>query len=95
MTDEKILEALARCQCCLPTAEVRRALPTEIPSREGMWRHLGWMMDETRVLVKDGRREKAMRWLGFIQGVIWATGMATIDDLKAMNKPDTESGTDT
>jgi hypothetical protein len=41
----------------------------------------------------DERRsaiEKAMRWLGFVQGALWAGGSATIEELKRMNMPDEE-----
>lgn len=34
------------------------------------------------------KREKAMRWLGFVQGALWAQNQATIDELKRMNMPD-------
>ena len=30
-------------------------------------------------------KEKAMRWLGFIQGVLWTTGARTIDEMRADN----------
>jgi hypothetical protein len=29
--------------------------------------------------------EKAMRWLGFIQGVLWSTGVRTIDQMREDN----------
>ena len=32
------------------------------------------------------RLGKAFRWLGFIQGVMYARGIADIDALKAMNR---------
>jgi len=33
----------------------------------------------------QAKLEKAMRWLGFIQGVLWATGVRTIDEMRADN----------
>jgi hypothetical protein len=33
------------------------------------------------------RREKSMRWLGFVQGFLWAMHVATIDELKSVNRP--------
>lgn len=30
-------------------------------------------------------REKLMRWIGFMQGVLWAHGHYTVDDFRAMN----------
>lgn len=35
----------------------------------------------------ESRKEKAFRWLGFIQGVMWMTGWS-IDDMKHVNMPD-------
>jgi hypothetical protein len=37
------------------------------------------------------KREKVMRWLGFMQGVLCATGIYTIDEMRAHNKPPTEA----
>lgn len=33
------------------------------------------------------RIEKKFRWLGFIQGTLWALGLVTIDTLKKQNAP--------
>lgn len=33
------------------------------------------------------QREKLMRWLGFMQGALYATGVYTIDQLRTHNKP--------
>lgn len=33
------------------------------------------------------RREKAMRWLGFIQGALWVTGRRTLEELKRDSMP--------
>lgn len=41
--------------------------PAEVPT----------LMDKSR-----SRREKAHRWLGFIQGVFWMSGVFTLDELK-------------
>ena len=50
-------------------------------------------------VLRIGRlREKVMRWLGFIQGALWAMGIYTVDELRAHNKgepreqPDVTSG---
>ena len=33
-------------------------------------------------------REKFMRWLGFVQGVFYSTGVYTIEQMKAHNRPE-------
>ena len=38
------------------------------------------------------RREKIMRWYGWIQGALWALGVYTVDELKAHSRPDMEPG---
>jgi hypothetical protein len=54
-------------------------------------RHLVFMLEEIPKLLDEGRTEKAMRWLGFVQGAIWAYGLVSIDDLKSSNRPDERS----
>ena len=50
--------------------------------------HVRQMIPQVREFVRQGRMEKAMRWLGFIQGVFWIIGMYTIQEMKDHNKPD-------
>lgn len=49
--------------------------------------HCAWMVGEMDAFLNAGRREKFMRWLGFIQGVWWAGGYATVQELMAQNRP--------
>jgi hypothetical protein len=49
--------------------------------------HLRFMCEEAQKFVDQGRIEKAMRWLGFLQGVLWARGFYSLDDLKNHSKP--------
>lgn len=52
------------------------------PSNEQAFQHLSWMMNECGVFIRDERREKAMRWVCFAQGVLWDRGLANIRFLK-------------
>jgi hypothetical protein len=36
--------------------------------------------------VSEDKIEKAMRWLGFVQGVLWVCGVYTLEQLKADNR---------
>lgn len=54
--------------------------------------HIAFMLGRIPELVAAGRREKAMRWLGFVQGYLWAKGIASIDALKAANRPEVANG---
>lgn len=50
--------------------------------------HALWMCAEGQRLIDEGRIEKAMRWLGFVQGVMWCELSVSIDDMKAINMPE-------
>ncbi len=89
MTQEKLLSAFDACAAILNHEGVTD------PVRNGdtgclheMHKHLLWLAVNGRALVTKGRREKAMRWLGFCQGGLWGLGLADVEDLKNMNRPD-------
>jgi len=56
-------------------------------SKEEMLAHCHGMLDKIENFIKEGRREKAFRWLGFIQGCLWSTDQFSLDDLKNHNRP--------
>jgi hypothetical protein len=89
MTTEKIREAFAACRSIVGTGwKATRRPEHTAPYLQAEWsEHLAFMCEEGATYA-EGRREKAMRWLGFVQGALWAKGLATIDDLKSMNRPD-------
>lgn len=81
MTTDKIREAFAACRRLIPNPDAK-------PIRNGTdSEHLAFMCVEGATYA-DGRREKAMRWLGFVQGALWVGGDADIETLKGMNRPD-------
>lgn len=49
--------------------------------------HLLWMCEEAKKIVDEGRTEKAMRWLGFLQGALWALRVRTLEQMKHDNAP--------
>lgn len=91
MSDEQVLHALAAAEALLTDyaperyPHPHRVLP--FLGKPAAGAHLRWMIIESRAMLADGRREKVMRWLGFIQGTLWAMGLASIDALKDANKP--------
>lgn len=90
MTNEKILDVL---KVYVDFLESRKRIAWRIDERETVSRlqqecHLLWMCGETAVFVRDDRLEKAMRWLGFIQGALWVMGLRTIEQMKRDNMPD-------
>jgi len=60
-----------------------------LPERRGESRlgHCLWMLDEVDSFVREGRLEKAFRWLGFIQGALWSQNVYTIDEMRDHNRP--------
>lgn len=50
---------------------------------DDLYAHIRWMCLEAQ---KFEDLDKMFRWLGFIQGVLVAYGMCTIDDMRRLNK---------
>lgn len=50
--------------------------------------HLAWMCEKGIILAEEESLDKAFRWLGFVQGVLWALNIYPIHDLKNHNRPD-------
>lgn len=63
---------------CDPDAE-------DIPTVE-RFEHVRWMCQQVPGFVETGRLEKAHRWVGFIQGVLWALKVGTISSFKEDNR---------
>lgn len=85
MTDEKLLQVIDELEKLAPTAPWGYGLDQPDASHG---EHVLSMFPRLRVLVAEGRREKAMRWIGFIQGALWAWGEADLETLKRMNMAD-------
>lgn len=52
--------------------------------------HCCQMLDQMEKFIEEDRMDKFFRWLGFIQGALWALGVYTVADLKGHSKPDEE-----
>jgi len=100
MTPERTIEAFETCEAAVAAA-CPSATPKEMTEEEKcatllhtpMYQnpivggHLLYMCEMGKSLVISGRTEKAMRWLGFLQGAIWGFGIASIDKMKHWNMP--------
>jgi hypothetical protein len=54
----------------------------------GSLNHARWMLNQIPNMLGDFYKiEKANRWLGFVQGVLWANGYCDIKSMKEHNKP--------
>ncbi len=57
------------------------------PAYDAAYQHCAWMMFEA---MKFEDEEKRQRWIGFVQGVLWATGEHSIADLKEAANSDAD-----
>jgi hypothetical protein len=60
---------------------------TKPQSAKAMLRHCHSMLIEMEGFVNEGQMEKVFRWLGFIQGVLWAMKWYKISELRLHNLP--------
>jgi len=74
MTQEQIKNTIAELRKWVEDCEEETHLNTMIPKMEEMSEKNDYVT-----------REKLMRWIGFMQGVLWAQGAFTIDELREMN----------
>jgi hypothetical protein len=58
--------------------------------RDKAMRHAMWMCEVSLGFIRDGQAGKADRWLGFVQGVLWACGHYTIDEMRVHSTEPTE-----
>jgi hypothetical protein len=87
MTREKILSVVAACRRRIGSVEsVRQPANGMIPTYDVCFRHATWMCDQIEIFVSENRLDKANRWIGFIQGILWVTGRATIDQMREDNR---------
>lgn len=91
MTTEKCSEVLDRYERKLDELLLDR----EHARKKGwLWldnmNHLATMPPRMRGFLSEGRTDKFMRWLGFMQGAFWVMGTYSIEDMKNHNRPDEE-----
>jgi hypothetical protein len=65
-------------------------LRNRTPELHARLKHLYWMCGQALELANHDLLEKAMRWLGFIQGSLWCLGIRSIEDMKKDNMPKDE-----
>lgn len=86
MTSEQVKQVVAQYIAMLDQAGVKSAKHANsafLPTSECALGHARWMCEE---ISKMTDLEKAMRWLGFVQGVLWVTGRRTIDKMREDNR---------
>lgn len=89
MTDEKIREVLEIYRKLLDKYNVsRKPSPHDVfpLTDKELIDHLYYMLDQIDSFLRQGHRDKAFRWLGFMQGCLWCLRFYTLEDLKNHNK---------
>ena len=89
MTSEKVREAIALYRRLFEERGVDKSEVSHAqysPSGLLQLQHCHGMLDKMENFLKEGKREKAMRWLCFIQGVLWVHGFYTLNELRAHNR---------
>lgn len=61
--------------------------PVVADASGNLYAHLKWACEQGKIFVEERRFEKAMRWLGFIQGCLAARGHFTIDEMGNHSRP--------
>lgn len=56
-------------------------------SKEQILLHCHGMLYKMVDFVREGRIEKAFRWLGFVQGCLWSAGHYSLEELQNHNRP--------
>lgn len=89
MTIEKLLKVIERYKDILQYHDaIQYQEDRFIDKGTDAYKHWRWMLDQMPQLIADGKIDKAMRWLGFIQGGFWALGIMPISTLKSDNRKD-------
>lgn len=87
MTVEKLTSVLRFYSNWLD--EVKNVEPVKNNGDGSNYPHLMWMCESAiEVLIPAGNVEKAMRWLGFVQGALCARGDFTVDQLREQSRED-------
>jgi len=65
---------------------IDKLLPLFFPRQRAL-EHCHQMLDTMEEFVREDRMDKAFRWLGFVQGVLWVCRLTPVAELKEHNRP--------
>lgn len=85
MTKDQVVEVSLRYAKTLEEQGSRPFKSPDAQGRQARMEHIHWMCLEIPRLASENV-EKAMRWLGFAQGALWALGIHTIEQMKDDNR---------
>ncbi len=88
MTSDQVRAAALRYEILLRSSRAessRFPVNSAHPSIQEGLNHALWMCMTIREQLDEGKLDKAIRWLCFVQGVIWLGGLGPIDDFRRDN----------
>jgi hypothetical protein len=88
MTPEQLVQVCTKYESELQklVGEAKRASPDiSGPDDRTACGHILWMCEQTKSYAAQDM-EKACRWLGYIQGVLWMSGLRTISEMRDDNR---------
>lgn len=88
MTAAHILEVLKIYEEGLGSiAPIRAEYTVRFPTQKVALHHARFMCGEIkRLVVEEQKLDKAQRWLGFLQGILWTHGIYSIEDMRNHNR---------
>jgi hypothetical protein len=90
MTKEKVREVLAIYRTKFEELGISKGKSSHTTTPfldEEFLSHCYGMLDEMEEFIQQDRMDKVFRWLGFVQGCLWTTGVYTIEAAKNHNRP--------
>lgn len=91
MTKDKLKEVTQYYKRLLNCRAERYALNEKVGpyfnEQVAILKHCRYMANEILSFLEQNSTEKAFRWLGFLQGCLWTTGVFSLDELKEHNRP--------
>lgn len=88
MKPERIIEVVTRYETDL--RDRSGIVPIQNPNAKTLderLEHASWMCGEVKHFAQNSTTlDKAERWLGFIQGVLWGAGVYSIDEMRTDNR---------
>ncbi len=93
MTDDKIREVIASYRRFFSGNGIQPVFfghDGRTTDRDRILEHCCQMLDKMEQFLQEGRRDKVFRWLGFLQGCLFATGQYSIGEMADHNRPDPE-----
>jgi len=93
MTSTKVLEVIGIYRQKFEELGIKKADYSHeelLNSKQHGLEHCHAMVRKIEFFLHQERKDKAFRWLGFLQGVLWSQGIYTLEELKNHSMPDTE-----